>query len=301
MISFRYHVVSLVAVMLALAVGVALGGGPLSEIGRGSDSASEVRKDNERLTEDLEEARLVAGFQDNFGATLATSRVARSLNGRSVAVVTLPGADAKLVEALSGQVTRAGGTVSGSYALGKTLLNADEGSLVDTLGAQLAETTEDSGVQDGAATYLRMGQLIARAVGSTTPAGVAVDKGARNILSSLDSASLLSTTTGGDKRGSLVLVVLGDELTGDGLDKLLGALVTGLTNGTNGVVVAGETDSTTLSALRDDSAVTEVASSVDSVQTRAGQLATVLALAAEGDGGPGHYGVHGNDGAVPRG
>ena len=33
-ISFRYHVVSLVAVFLALAVGVALGGGPLGELGR---------------------------------------------------------------------------------------------------------------------------------------------------------------------------------------------------------------------------------------------------------------------------
>ena len=34
MTSFRYHVVSLLAVLLALAAGVALGGGPLSEVGR---------------------------------------------------------------------------------------------------------------------------------------------------------------------------------------------------------------------------------------------------------------------------
>ncbi len=34
MISFRQHVVTLVAVFLALAVGVVLGGGPLSEVGR---------------------------------------------------------------------------------------------------------------------------------------------------------------------------------------------------------------------------------------------------------------------------
>ena len=37
MISFRTHVVTLVAVFLALAVGVVLGGGPLSELGRGSE------------------------------------------------------------------------------------------------------------------------------------------------------------------------------------------------------------------------------------------------------------------------
>ena len=38
-ISFRYHIVSLVSVFLALAVGVALGGGPLSDIGRADGAA----------------------------------------------------------------------------------------------------------------------------------------------------------------------------------------------------------------------------------------------------------------------
>ncbi|KQY54413.1 MULTISPECIES: copper transporter [unclassified Nocardioides] len=301
MISFRYHVVSIVAVLLALAVGVALGGGPLSEIGRGSDTASEVRKDNQRLSGDLEEARLVSGFQDDFGATVAGTRVSAALKGRPISLVTLPGADAKRVAALTAQIKASGGSVTGSYALGKTLLSADEGSLVDTLGAQLVETTKDSGVEDGASTYVRMGQVMSRAVATATDAGVATDTGARNILSSLTSADLLTTTAGGDKRGSLTLVVLGDELTGTGLDKLLSGLVTGLAHGTDGVVVAGDTESDTLSQLRDDSAAAAAVSTVDSVQTRSGQLATVLALAAEGAGGPGHYGVHGNDGAVPRG
>ena len=34
MISYRHHIASLVAVFLALAAGVVLGGGPLSDLGR---------------------------------------------------------------------------------------------------------------------------------------------------------------------------------------------------------------------------------------------------------------------------
>src|SRR3546814_7085149 len=66
-ISFRYHVVTIVAVFLALAVGVALGGGPLSELGRSSDEANaRVSEENDKLTDDLKQAEQVSGFQDKF-------------------------------------------------------------------------------------------------------------------------------------------------------------------------------------------------------------------------------------------
>ena len=301
MISFRYHVVSLVAVLVALAVGVALGGGPLSEIGRGADSSSAAKKDNQRLAGDLEQARLVSGFQDQFGASVAAAQVKKSLEGRSVAVVTLAGADAKTVTAVTDQVTKAGGSVTGTYAAGKGLLDVENTSLVDTLGAQLLESVKDSGVDAAATTYVRMGQLISRATGTDADAGSALDQGSRDILAGLDGASLLSTTSGGNKRASLVLVVLGDDLTGDGVDKILTGLVSGIGHGTDGAVVVADTESEGLSAIRDDPATAAAVSTVDSVQTRSGQLASVLALAAEATGGPGHYGAHGKDGAIPRG
>ena len=40
MISYRHHIVSLVAVFLALAVGIVLGGGPLTELGRADTPAA---------------------------------------------------------------------------------------------------------------------------------------------------------------------------------------------------------------------------------------------------------------------
>lgn len=301
MISFRYHVVSLVAVLVALAVGVALGGGPLSEIGRGVETNSAAQKENERLNGDLEKARLVSGFQDQFGASLASTRVAESLEGRSIAVVTLPGADPKTVTAVRDQVDSAGGSVTGTYDAGKGLIDVENTSLVDTLGAQLAETVKGSGVEDEATTYVRMGQLISRAVSTDEDAGSGMDQGSRDILAGLDGASLLSTATGGTKRASLVLVVLGTDLTGEGADKVLTGLVSGLGHAADGAVVTGTTESGGLETIRDDEASAASVSTVDSVQTRTGQVATVLALAASVAGEPGHFGANGKDGAVPRG
>lgn len=301
MISFRFHVISLVAVLLALAVGVALGGGPLSEVGRGSDEASAAEKDRAQLTSDLKEAELVAGFQDRVTASLAGSKAGSALKGHAVSVVTMPGADKKQVDALTDQVSKAGGEVSGTYAMSNKLLSVDGSSLVDSLGSQLVETTTNSGVDDGATTYVRMGQLIRRAIASTTDSGADLDKGSRNIISGLDAAKLFSTVSGGEKRSSLVLVVLGDAPTGDGADKVVGGLVTGLVHGSDGVVIGGETESAMLKALRANEDVAGAVSTVDSVQSRSGQLAAVLALAAEAAGGPGSFGVHGKDGALPRG
>lgn len=301
MISFRYHVVSLVAVLLALAVGVALGGGPLSEIGRGSDEAKAAEQDNARLTSDLEEARLVSGFQDEVTASLAGSSTNGVLKGQSVAIVTTPGTDPKTVSALSDQVKRSGSTTTGVYALSEEMLSASGSSLVDNLGAQLVETTKDSGVDDAATTYVRMGQLISRAISGGTKASTPTDRGARNILSGLSGGKLLSTTSGGKSRSTLVLVVLGDDLGGEGAEKILGGLATGLADGSSGVVVAADTDSQTLAALREHDDVTNVVSTVDSVQSRAGQLSTVSALAADRAGESGSYGARGNDGAIPRG
>lgn len=300
MISFRYHVVSLVAVLLALAVGVALGGGPLSEIGRDSADADSGQHDNQQLVDDLDQAELVAGFQDDVNASLGNATTRNALKGRTVSVVTMPGADPAVAKALGEQVKRASGSVVGSYAVTEAMLALDGSSLVDTLGAQLAEGNNGA-AQPGASTYVRMGQLIRRAIAVETPRGVAADKPAQNIRSGLEAAKLFTTSAGGANRGSLVLVVLGDEDPEDGVDKIMGGLVTGMARGSNGVVVTAPTDSTLLDQVRDNAEVTSTVSTVDSVQTRSGQLAAVLALSAEATGGPGSYGVHGKDGAIPRG
>jgi len=305
-ISFRYHVVSLLSVLLALAAGVALGGGPLSDLGRGGDDATErAEARTQDLSRQLDEAGLTDSFQDEFAQDLSAGSVSGSLTSRPVVLITMPGADEKVVSSLSDLVGEAGGSVSGTYAVQQTLVSEDEKSLVDTLGSQLVGQPEGKDVAAAAPTYERIGQLIGRAVATVNDAGVAADTSAKDLLSSLKGAELLTQEEGAGTRGSLVLVVLGDEPANpDESDKIFGGLMTGLAEQSDGVVLAGTTSSGSdglMAVLRDDVAFSANVSTADSTDTTAGRIAAVLALAADGAGTTGHYGAFGIDGALPRG
>ncbi|MBD8869277.1 copper transporter [Nocardioides donggukensis] len=307
MISFRYHVVSVVAVLLALAAGVALGGGPLSEVGRGAgDEAAQRAQDRSaQLSRQLDRTEGTAAFQDDFASGTASAALKNRLTRRPVTLVSLPGADTEVATGLAGFVKQAGGSVVGRYEVRDALVAADGKSLVDTLGTQLLESVEDTGVPAEATTYDRMGQLIGRAVATSDDGGANVDGAARDILSSLRGAKLLTGSSDAERRGSLVIMLLGTELAEvDGVQNIVGGLASGMATQSDGLVVAGSTASASdgvLGLLRDEVSFTAGASSVDSVQTVTGQVATVLALAAEQAGEPGHYGAEGIDGALPRG
>ena len=307
MISFRYHVVSLVAVLLSLAAGVALGGGPLSDLGRGAGSASAERAEAraDALTQELDRLEGTAAFQDQVAGTLGVQALNNRLTRRPVTLVTLPGVDQEVVDQLGELVARSGGSVAATYAAQPGLVVPTGKSLVDTLGSQVLESVGRTGIPPEATTYERMGQLIGRAVATPEDRGARVDGVGSDILSSLRGAELLTRSSGGDVRGSLVVVVLGEEPAEvEGVENIVGGLSTGLAAQADGLVVAGSTDSAAdglLGLLREEASLPETASSVDSVQTVTGRVTTVLALAAAADGEPGHYGALGIDGALPRG
>jgi hypothetical protein len=302
--TFRYHVVSLLAVLLALAAGIALGGGPLSEVGRANgatDGGSAAR--TAALSDRLDAASVASGFQDDVAAGLGAASVRALLDRRAVAIVAMPGADEKVVSGLATAVRDASGTLTGEYAVRSALLAPDGKSLVDTLGSQVAESVKDVDVPTEATTYDRMGQLIGRAMATTADRGEAPDGASSDILSSLRGGKLMSSPEEPKRRASLVLVVLGSEpADATGAANIYGGLISGIASRTDGVVVTGSTRSATdglLRTLRDDPTFTEAASSVDSHQTAAGRLVAVLALDREKAGGPGQFGAEGADGALP--
>ncbi|QCC77169.1 hypothetical protein E2C04_08020 [Nocardioides daphniae] len=179
MISFRTHVVTLVAVFLALAIGVVLGGGPLSELGRGSEDADALR-------DDVAQARSEAQFGESFADDVSSTLLGKRLDGREVAVVTLPGADSEVLDGLTERIKAAGGEVTVTQALGSSLVNAGEKSLVDTLGSQLMAQLPDDTVTAGASTYERAGELIGLSLATSgeksveaTPQSTAVAEGLR--------------------------------------------------------------------------------------------------------------------------
>jgi hypothetical protein len=290
LISFRQHVVTLVAVFLALAVGVVLGGGPLSEVGRDaltSTSAQPKTKSGGDAT----------AFGDAFATAAAPELYGKELAGRSVALVTLPGADERVVEGLVGQVEHAAGTIEARYAVQDGLVDPGEKSLVDTLGSQLMTQLGSGAADEGAPTYERMGQLVGTAIASDDLAGSAAGEQSISIRQSLSGAELVVSPEDEPERAPLVLVVLGDGVD----DDILGGLLTGLASRARGVVVVGDTRSGTngdVAALRSRPEAGAV-TTVDGVELAVGQVTTALALVRSLTDKGGSFGASGSDGAVP--
>ena len=288
MISFRHHVVSLVAVLLALAAGVALGGGPLSELARDPATASAAASGQRQ------EAQREVSFGDDFAAAGAATLYDGRLADQTVSILTLPGADKDVVTGLAAQVERAGGAVAGTYDAQPVLVDASEKSLVDTMGTQLMTTLGGGAVSADASTYPRIGELLGLAIAAPTESTA----DATAVRQSLAGADLLSSPAAA-RRAPLVLVVLGDDLD----DAILSGLLTGLAAKADGVVVAGDAASGIdgdLHALRGEPVADNVAT-VDGVDSVVGQVSAVLALARSLKTPGGSYGASGSDGAVPLG
>ena len=115
MITFRHHLVSLVAVFLALAVGIALGGGPLSEVGLPGKATAASPVD--------EGTRRTADFGNDFADAAASRLYAGRLAGRPAAVLAMPGADEQTISALTAQIGVPGAGRAGIFNGQPTLVH----------------------------------------------------------------------------------------------------------------------------------------------------------------------------------
>ncbi len=299
MIPFRYHALTVVAIFLALAAGVALGGGPLSELGRASQDdppAQEIPADVERSLR----------FSGAFAGSVAGRVYARGLAGRPVAVLALPGVDQETVDQLTNHVGAAGSQVTATYLVGPTLVDPGEQTLVDTLGSQLMTQLADAPVDRDASAYVRMGQLLGIAVAGRNSTARPPDDHARAIRQSLDAAGMLQLPQGNPERGLLALVLVppgGGTEEDQARAAILTGLVTGLAERAIGVVVAGDTASGIdgdVAAIRHTELADNVAT-VDGIDRNPGRVTAVLALAATLRGEGGAYGASGSDGTAPLG
>lgn len=286
MISYRHHIVSLVAVFLALAVGVALGGGPLSELGR-DDAPASATTQRERV------GTPAASFAEDFAAASAATLYDDGLSDHPVSLITMPGASGEVVSALGAQIEAAGGQVAGTYDVLPTLTDPAEKSLVDSLGDQVAAQLGSGAVTADASTYVRLGQL----VGLATASGDLPSDDATSVRQSLAGAELLSSPDGA-MRAPLVLVVLGEPTN----PAILAGLVDGLAATAAGVVVVGDAASAQrqgdLAELRSADAA-DRAATVDGADSTVGQVTAVLALIRSISVQGGSFGASGSDGAVP--
>lgn len=305
MISFRYHAVSIVAVFLALAVGVVLGSGPLhAEEGTGTTGTGTGSVPQSGALEQ----RAALGFADGYGRVTATEVVANRLDGRTVTLVTLPGADPKAVTAVGDLVDASGATVTARVAFASKLLDVANRQLVTELAAQLRGTVKGVPVTTAGTGYTQIGALVAHALVTKVASGAPVDKAGKSVLAGVKTAGLLTATGDLTRRGSLAVVVAGapqgsaDQRAGAGT--IVTSLLMRLDAGDAGTVLAGPlgsgADDGLVGQVRQNRLATTVVSTVDTVDRPAGPAVTVLALADQLAGNAGQFGSPGSpDGPAP--
>ena len=140
MIDFRYHLVSIVSIFLALAVGIVLGAGPLKEdLGNTlTHELTQLRQDKTGLRADLTAAQQGIGARDTWAQQVSPQVVAGTLTGKKVAVVVAPGADGGVVKDTVATLAAAGAKVGSTVTLSDAWVDPDKRTFRNNLASQLA-------------------------------------------------------------------------------------------------------------------------------------------------------------------
>lgn len=312
MIDFRYHLVSLVAVFIALSVGIVLGAGPLRE-GLSSTLESEVgqlRAERAELRNEVEVANQRAEARERALELVSGRALEGTLEGVRVGVVVFPGADRNTLEQLERQLDRAGGNVSLTAEVADDWASPTPD---EELLGQLAETLELPPPRngEGATTATVLAAVLA---GSDQPGqlGAWITAGAAMETEGLVEFTWRGGTTDEftDRRPPDAVVVVGGDLDAAAAQEPDGAqgltarldLVDGLADLEVPLVVTGtgtETPATDgedtldplVAAVRADRGLAASISTVDNVEHLSGQVAAASALAWELQDESGHYGL----------
>jgi Copper transport outer membrane protein, MctB len=309
-IDFRYHVISIVAIFLALATGIALGAGPL---GKEFDQqlANQARQDREAkedLRDQLDQTNQVMEFEGDFAQDLAPQLTNNRLANRTVAVFVLPGADEDTVDGVTSRIEGAGATITATIEIQDSLMDPAERQTAEGIATEVLKGVQGLPDTEGAQSYQLVGYSLARGYLATSEEGAPVDQVAASIDGAFGDGGAGYLNLDGDltQRANLAVVIAGppseDPQVGQG--ELLAIMVQAMDTLSGGVVVAGPIaaagDDGYITAVRDSTA-SDTVSTVDVADRPAGQIVTVLALDQQAEGSVGQYGAADSaDDAMPE-
>ena len=320
MIDFRYHLVSIVAVFLALAIGIVLGstelqGHTIDALNAASNllnsqlNATRTQRNNYQTLNSAGEQYL---------QTAEPKLLARLLDGQRVVLVIEPGAQGSVVSGIKQAVTDAGATVSGQLTLQPAFndtTGATQSSLSSINGsiASSDDTQMHAVANPQTADQQQAAQLIATAILEKT-AGQSGLSGtqAQTLLTYYAQADYLSVSgnpAAPAGRATLAVLVTPQNAPSDGANdpanQVLLAIAQEFAAASAATVVAGDTagsaqSGSAMSVLR-SSSVSGAVSSVDDADMTLGQITVVDALATQLAGGkPNSYGISGASAVSPN-
>jgi Copper transport outer membrane protein, MctB len=139
LIDFRYHIVSIVAVFLALALGLFLGSTTLQSTvtNQLSSQAHSVINRNHTLEADNSQLTSALKGEQKLSAALEPYAVADRLTGTTVALVSAPGVQGNVRKAVSATLQLAGATVTADVQVQATYLDPTQDAELSMLATEL--------------------------------------------------------------------------------------------------------------------------------------------------------------------
>ncbi len=301
MISFRYHIVSIVAVFLALALGVLLGTTVVNQgvIENLSDRTNDAVQRSEQLRAQVSELQAGLRNWDRFGAAVEPILISGQLTAREVVVVTQEGVDAGEVDGVRQAFSDAGASVVAVIVVTNrmALLDADARTDLQTILGRAAAADDPLAMSEAAAQ-----QVAARLANG--PAG-----GTTDLLRELIDARFLVVRDGtgtidqiGTASQALSILAGGTQEPVLDPESFLAPLTVALAQNARPVVAAETQESTYpfVPLLRRDGSLDDQVVTVDNADTMPGRIAVVLGLRdlLQEPGRGGHFGVKGGASAL---
>jgi len=298
-ISLRYHVISIGAVFLALALGILLGSTTLSDSllsgisgqkAKLAEQVTDLQAKNNTLKSNLNAA-------DQFATGIGQRTVRNLLTGRTVVIITTPEASNYNEQQLATLLTAAGAQVTEQIELTTAFSDPNKADQLRDLvtqlipaGAQLPVASDPGTLSGGL-----LGDLLLLNKTNKPQATPEERSAALTALASAGFIKAAQTTT----PAQLAIVLTGGQQTDNAGDRaaMLARFATQLQKTGPGTVLAGETGSATgtspIGVARADTADNQL-STVDNEETPAGRITTILALQEQQTGKAGNYGTASN-------
>lgn len=291
MISFRYHIVSIVAVFLALAVGIVVGttalNGPVT-----ADLRKQVNDLKGERTTLNQQVKTLTSQVDNagqFASTFGSQLVAGTLKGKSVLIVGLPGTPTGMQDGIATQLNAAGAQITGRLQLAHDYIDQSGASNIISLATGSAHPIAWTGPETSDARQLGASLLAFVLLGKGQPTDL------KTVLSGFSQLHMITSDPQGIEPAKVVVVIGNGTLAkGSYAGQAELDLVNALQLGGGQTVVAGDSGSATAGgvvALIRSGPQKSTVSTVDNADSPFGQVSTVLAVAEAGNSGVGQYGT----------
>lgn len=316
MIDFRYHLVSLISVFLALAVGIALGAGPLKEtIGDTlTGQVDQLRTEKDELRTQLDEARGDLDDTRTYIDAAGERLLGGTLQDRRVAVVLLGTVEEDERTAIDDRLAQSGADVTAHATLTDAWFDPDLRSFRSQLASLLAEDVDQPPAADATLDEQLAQTLVDGLTGADPAAPDALTADAANILAILSEGDnpLISLADPVETAADAIVVVavptqpVDEDATPTpaadvSTQEAQIAVLQAAQDGSEGAVLADgpRGEGALVDAVLADDALAAALTTVSDADLVSGQVNVPLALAARIGGKNGHYGTSDAETPIP--